>query len=49
MYQILSKLKAHLHISHKYLLLPFKKVTEKLFDDYCIYIFDPGAKRISKL
>jgi len=29
------------YIPYKYLLLPSWKVTEKLFDDYCIHIFDP--------
>jgi len=31
------------YIPYKYLLLPSWKVTEKLFDDYCIHIFDPGG------
>jgi len=28
------------YIPYKYLLLPFRKVIEKLFDDYWIHIFD---------
>jgi len=34
---------------YKYILLPFRKVTEKLFDDYCIHIFDPRGIKLSKL
>ena len=29
------------YIPYKYLLLPFWKVTEIFFDDYCIHIFYP--------
>jgi len=31
------------YIPYRYLLIPSWKVTEKLFDDYCIHIFDPGG------
>ena len=30
-------------------MLSFRKVTEKLFDDYYIHIFDPGGIKLSKL
>jgi len=39
-----SKIKSPFsYIPYKYLLLPSWNVTGKLFDDYCIHIFDPGG------
>jgi len=35
--------------SYKYIMLSFRKVTEKLFDDYYIHIFDPSGIKFSKL
>ena len=34
---------------YKYILLPFQKVTEKLFDDYCIHNFDLGGIQLLML
>jgi len=36
------------YIPYKYLLLPFWKVTEKWFDDYCIHIFYPGGIQLKE-
>ena len=39
-----SKIKSPSSYNHyKYILILSRKVTEKLFDDYCIHIFDPGG------